>query len=336
MANGFFLGGMASGIQAADKQSLADRTQVADTALRTRGYDISEKHHADDIALRKRALSVSEGSANRAERQKMIEQVEGRITNTMGIVNETIKGGVTAGRDPAQIQAAVAPLLDSVKGLASRIGRDPKTFDAMVNAQLFKTATPEEEGTAEGVKAGAKTVATDKAIAASGADPNAIKDPAKRVEAEAKLRDDYSNSAKSFVTVRDYYSNFKSAENTGAGDITRVFAFMKVNDPGSAVLPGEAANANNAAGVPESVRAMYNNLIGGGKLGPGAREQLNSQVEKLYQARAKMHDRSTTEYANIAKRQGLNPNNVIVNILPAGADAAVSRTPGGTTFRIIQ
>lgn len=332
MASGFFLGGAAEGIQSANKQDLADRTLAADTALRTRGYD-----------LQSRGLDIQEKAQKRIEQQGVLERADKAIAETMGTVGETIKAGLAAGKDPQSLLKVVQPLVDSAKALGSRIGKPPASFDAQVQALVSQPGLL-ETATAAGTATAAKSVAEEKALQAAGGEPGATrwKDPKDRVSAENSLRDDFVKNSKEFVTVRDYYANFKSANESGAGDIARVFSFMKVLDPTSAVLPQEAANVNNAAGVPEAVRALWNRVRGGGTLAEGARKEIAAQVERIYSARAKQHDKLQTQFAGIAKRQGLRPDNVLVDlgvveIPPEVATAApISEgvTPSGIKFKV--
>jgi hypothetical protein len=325
--SGFFAGGMADSMASIRKQE-------GEAALKNRELDITDSYHKADVGLRGRAMDIAERAGKRADSTAIITQVEKNISDTMGIVSETIKGGISAGRDPEQIQAAVAPLVASAKGLGARIGKKPEMFDAMVNAQLF-APTPTEAGTAAGTTKGAAAVAEGNAKTAGGFNPNAIDDPVKKLEGENKLRDDYLKQAAPYITIRDSKNRLDNIERTGAGDVALLFQFMKILDPGSTVREGEFETAGSVAGVPGQIEALRQKVIGGGRLSEDARKQIISQSNKIYQAAANQHDKLQTQFAGIAKRSGLNPDNVTINLLPAGA-AAAGTTPGGTTFRIIQ
>lgn len=313
--NGFFLGGVAD--------SMADiRKQDADTALRSRGLD-----------LQSRQIDISERAGKRAEGQQFIAGVEKQIAENMGIVSETIKAAVAAGRDPAQIQATVGPLIEASKGLATKIGRNPAALDAMVKASLF-APTPAETGAAKGTEKGASAVAETRAKEKGGLDTSAIEDPVKRIEGENKLRDDFLKQAAPYITIRDSKNRMDQIEKTGAGDIALLFNYMKILDPGSTVREGEFATASSVAGLPGHIEALRKQVLGEGRLPDAARTQIVSQANKLYQAAANQHDKTQTQFANIARRSGLNPNNVIVDLLPAGAPIG-GTTPGGTNFKVL-
>src|SRR5262245_19859130 len=137
MPSGFFLGGVAEGMSDARKQDLAELTQQQDYGLRSRGLDIQER------------------AANRAAGQDAIRRGDELIASTMGTVAETIKTALAAGRDPDATLKAVAPLVASAKTIAGKIGRDPASLDAYVQAAI-SGPTGVEGATAEGVSAGTK------------------------------------------------------------------------------------------------------------------------------------------------------------------------------------
>lgn len=334
-SNGFFLGGMAEGIQSSNKQALADRTLEQDTALRTRGLDIQETN------------------AKRTADQQLMERAEKELLDLTGTIAETIKAASAGGSSPQIIQQKIAPLVEIAKRRSARIGKDPAALDAKVGAWLTQPNAI-DAATMEGKAAAAKQISMDKALtAAEGGEAGVnsserIRDPVKKVEAENKLRDDFTSASKLFITQRDYASTMQQlqaigADNmNGADDIALVFAFMKILDPNSAVLPGEAANANNAGGVPEAIRGQYNNLIGGGKLSTTSRENLLNRGLKRYEQAVSDHEQIRTQYGGIAKRKGLNTENVIIDYRSAsvpGAPASFSdrfmgTTPGGLKYTV--
>ena len=295
MVSGFFSGGMAEGMQQRDKISLAEQSQ------------------AQDVGLRSRALDLQEKTLNRAASQDSIKLVDERISDTMTQVSTIIKESLAAGRDPATIMKAVGPLVESAKPLAAKVGRDPAALDAMVQAAL-SAPSGVEAATGAGIASGTKKAAEEKTLAALlGGETGAIRDPAKKVEVEGKLRDDYAKASTSFTTLRDFKDRIDGAPQTGAGDIALVFSYMKVLDPTSTVREGEFATASNSAGVPEAVRGMMNQLIGGGKLSASARSEIKQTAEGIWKKAAERHSNVTNQFSAIAKRYGLNAKNIIVD-----------------------
>jgi hypothetical protein len=141
-------------------------------------------------------------------------------------------------------------------------------------------------------------------------------DPQEAFKRESDLRKEYSGSdvVKNYGTVRDYYERIRSGvtAGTGAGDIAAVFSYMKMLDPASTVREGEYATAQNAAGAPEGMRGLYNQLIGGGSLSGKARKQLYDQAQKTYIDVEKNLRDQNSRYGQIAGQWQVSPDNVLV------------------------
>lgn len=124
------------------------------------------------------------------------------------------------------------------------------------------------------------------------------------------LRDDFRTESKDFEVIENQYQIIDTAEETGAGDMGIVFGYMKMLDPNSVVRESEYATAQNAAGVPESVRARYNALIGGGQLSTEQRRQFKSQARKIYSAKRGKQVKARDRYDELARKGGIDPINV--------------------------
>lgn len=91
---------------------------------------------------------------------------------------------------------------------------------------------------------------------------------------------------------------------TPAGDISLVFAYMKMLDPGSTVREGEQAQARNAAGVPDRIRNLYNHIINGNTLNPTQRGQFLAMARELA---TKQHEQTLPimqRYGAASRRMG--------------------------------
>jgi len=309
---------MASGMETAQKLALQEQQLKQDAALRGRGLDITERTNADDVRLREKGLTLQERQIKNAESQQFSGEIDKQISNTMAVVGQTIKESIAAGRDPAAVMKAVAPLVESAQRLAARGGRDPGAIAAQVQAAL-SAPSGIEAGAAAGAAEGAQAVSKARTVAAatgSDVDLNPMK-PEERVKLENTLRSDYIKQSQPFIEVRDAKNRFDVIETTGAGDIGLVFQFMKILDPGSTVREGEFATASNAAGVPAAVMGQYNKIIGGGTLSDKARREIKSQAEKFYHAAERQHDQTVNSFLQIAKRQKLDDKNVVVDLSPA-------------------
>lgn len=322
MASGFFLGGAADGAMAAQQQALKEQTQAQDVGLRTRGLDLQERQLGHTMS------------------QDVAKQADAQIAQTMEIVSQTIKEGLAGGAPPDKIRAAVTPLVQSAQSIAQRVGRDPAALAATLDAQISNpgpVATAAVGGRAEGVKTVEKERAIQQQPAETRIEINPYKTEEERVKLENSLRDDFVKGSKEFTTVRDFYDRMKIASATGAGDLSTVFSFMKMLDPPSTVREGEQASAANAAGVPEAIRGLYNKVAGGGTLSEEARKQIKDEGAKIWGTALSRHSQHVTQYTNIAKRQKLNHQNVIVDLTSGSEGPSAPAAPvSGTTATGIQ
>lgn len=147
------------------------------------------------------------------------------------------------------------------------------------------------------------------------------------------LADDYRTDSKEFIVRAESYGTVKSAakDASPAGDLSLIFAYMKMLDPGSTVREGEFANAQNAAAVPDQIRNAYNRVMSGTRLNPNQRADFVRQAENLYRTSKTRHDRITQSYTERARRAGINPADVILDY-GIGDDTP---TPAATTPRRI-
>lgn len=328
--DGFFLGGAAEGISDANKQALARDTLTADIDIRNRSLSIQD-----------RAQTLNEKNASRAANQEVLARIDKQVSDTMGLVSDAVKAAQAVNADPLATRRLITPLVDSAKSLYAKGGGDPASLDARVDtyfamptgtqaaAATVDSAAAQAQGKIEGETRGKINAARMRGETNLG--PEFEKD---KVSAENALRDDYMKSAGPFVTIRDARNRINSLDKNPAGDIALVYSFMKILDPGSTVREGEFATAANAGGINESVRAMLNKALGEGNLSAEQRRAIVAQSEKIYQAQAAQHDKTTTQFANTAKRQGLNVDNVIMDLTPGKAPAS-GKTPSGLSWRAV-
>jgi hypothetical protein len=147
------------------------------------------------------------------------------------------------------------------------------------------------------------------------ADPNTpnTKDDTRIFAKADKLRDEFNTQSKDFIAVGDSYSTVQAAANdpSAAGDLSMIFAYMKMLDPNSVVREQEFANAQNAAGVPDRIRNQWNKVLEGERLNPAQRKDFIAQAKKVYEVRKTRHKSIVNRYTEIAKRNKVNPDDVV-------------------------
>jgi hypothetical protein len=158
--------------------------------------------------------------------------------------------------------------------------------------------------------------------------------PSKRVfDAEHKLRQEYvaQPQVKEYQTVRNAYLNVTGAakDPSAAGDLSMIFAYMKMLDPNSVVREQEFANAQNAAGVPDRIRNVYNRILAGERLNPNQRGDFIAQAEKLHTSSRRQYEAVRSQFGAIAKKSGLRPDQIMVDYgIAPPAQAPQGQQPG--------
>lgn len=128
-----------------------------------------------------------------------------------------------------------------------------------------------------------------------------------------ELRDEYNNLSKDYVDVRDAYNRILSATDSAAGDVSLVFGYMKILDPGSVVREGEFATAENTAGIPDRIWKSYNKALKGDRLSADQRTNFKTESKNLYNSATRQHEQLVGVYTGIANKIGVDPSLVVVD-----------------------
>ena len=122
------------------------------------------------------------------------------------------------------------------------------------------------------------------------------------------------------------YKNFKESElqfakiktsaeaDSAAGDMSLIFAYMKMLDPDSVVREGEQATAENARGVPDTIKNFYNKAMNGEKMGVAQRADFVKVGGDLFTKIKKLAGPSITKIKGVTKRYGLNQDDVFGSV----------------------
>lgn len=121
-----------------------------------------------------------------------------------------------------------------------------------------------------------------------------------------------------------------AAHPSAAGDLSLIFAFMKVLDPGSTVREGEFANAQNAGSVPNRVVALYNRVMSGERLSEAQRADFLAQSRGLVQSQRQQARQYIDRYSQLARQYGFDPSEVVSDPYEFPAAATAVPAPSGT------
>jgi hypothetical protein len=155
----------------------------------------------------------------------------------------------------------------------------------------------------------------------------------KRPELETKFRKEYNDQTKPYQEVKSAYGRVLSSEDSAVGDLSLIFGYMKMLDPGSVVREGEFATAQNAAGVPERIMNIYNKVATGQRLSPSQRDSFKGQAKGLYNSALEGEKTVRTGLERISKGYGLNTENIFYSATeqaPVGAPPAAASAAGNS------
>lgn len=133
-------------------------------------------------------------------------------------------------------------------------------------------------------------------------------------ETEQKLRKEFSgvSTVEDFYKVSDAYRRVEASatDPSAAGDLALIFNYMKMLDPNSVVRETEFATAQNAAGVPERIRALFNRTVDGQRLTEETRSDFVNRADLLFQAQASGFNEVVGQYRALAQEYGLEPDRI--------------------------
>ena len=132
---------------------------------------------------------------------------------------------------------------------------------------------------------------------------------------------------KDFKKIAPAFLKMQAAvkSKTAAGDMSLVFNFMKMLDPGSTVREGEYASAKNTTGVPGRVINAYNSLIDGEFLSDAQRSGFMAEARSSLAAHKQTVLPSIRQYQGLAKMMGVPETSIIP---PGLFDIKSNTTPG--------
>lgn len=137
-------------------------------------------------------------------------------------------------------------------------------------------------------------------------------------EIESKYRQELVPYTKQMNEVDTSYRKIKniSAKPSPAGDMSIIYNYMKMQDPGSTVRETEFANAERAkswfdsVGVPNAVRLAYIKATKGEGLLPEQRVDFVNQAKNLYDSQYESYNNMVQPYKTLADQSGLNFENI--------------------------
>jgi hypothetical protein len=153
------------------------------------------------------------------------------------------------------------------------------------------------------------------------------------------LRDEFTKLTGEFRVVRDAFSNIETASrsNTGAGDMSMLYSFVKLLDPNSVVRESEFAAAAASGSFGERIQGAVQRLTTGERLPDTLRNSFLTEARNIFATQNRQYESTAETYRRLAERNGIDPENVVIPFgraaspaapPPAGAPAPQAVVPG--------
>jgi hypothetical protein len=111
-----------------------------------------------------------------------------------------------------------------------------------------------------------------------------------------------------WIEIVNSYDKVVNTSDTAAGDVSLIFAFMKMLDPGSVVREGEFATAENTAGIPERITQQYNKALEGDRLSKNQRAAFKNEAGRVFQTYQQRQAPIDAYYQGLAQKYGIDPS----------------------------
>lgn len=119
-----------------------------------------------------------------------------------------------------------------------------------------------------------------------------------------------------------------SSSDTGAGDMSLLYGYMKLLDPGSAVRESEFATAASSGSLPAQIQGWASKIISGKRLPASTRKQFKDEARTLVKAQHDRYEETARPYRRLAEGAGVKPEDVVLDIGLGGLLVDPSGVPG--------
>ena len=139
--------------------------------------------------------------------------------------------------------------------------------------------------------------------------------PAFDVEKVQSARKEFTGlpQVKAFADQTAAYGTLISsvADPSPAGDLSLIFNYMKILDPGSTVREGEFATAQDAGSIDDRTRGLYNRIVSGERLSERQRADFADRATRIYSSAEQQYNSFAEQYGSFAQAAGLPVEQVI-------------------------
>lgn len=152
------------------------------------------------------------------------------------------------------------------------------------------------------------------------------------------LRKEFLAQSKDYQKVRDSYTRVvgSTQDPSPAGDLSLIFNYMKMLDPGSVVRESEFSTAASAGSYGERIQAEVQKVLSGQRLTENMRADFLSKSASLLEGMELQHEQREDSYRGIARRNALPEQDVVTPLgapepeqAPVFTEGQAATGPGG-------
>lgn len=305
--------------QAARAQSNADRQ-----------FGATQSRFEQEMGLRQ-AQAGRQAEEHKLALEARRKQLEAQQLNEAAGIAQLIQSE----QDPAAKQQMWQRFIASDPALAQRVGGlDPdtgaKAIVGLAAGYQKPTITDPEMREAELELKRAQAAKEQAEASGVSAIPGGFKDAKQLFDVEKGYRTEFMAATKDFRDTATAFEKVRMSSNnpSAAGDLSLIFNYMKMLDPGSVVRETEFRTAEQARAwmskteqsgipIPGAVKQGIQKLSTGEFLLPEQRADFAAQAENVFKAARVSYDSIHKTYQDIAKGSNIDPDRAIPDFFPA-------------------
>lgn len=250
-----------------------------------------------------------------------------------GLIARGVPEAQIAGFDPTD--AAITAARNSTLGIKGLLEFEDKAAD---NARQERALALTERG--QNITLRGQDLADARAAQRNSIDAYGVDKATRKTETDLRKEFDGLQEVKDWRQITTSYRQIRraAANPSAQNDMSLIFSYMKMLDPGSVVREGEFATAQNAAGVPDQVRNLYNRAQSGERLNPEQRKGMVESAAQVVLSRRDRFNAITDYYRKLATDYGTDadrvarPAPVVTPGAAAGKPAAPVRIRGNAEY----
>ena len=146
---------------------------------------------------------------------------------------------------------------------------------------------------------------------------------------ENALRDEYTAQTANFRVINDAYKKIMTTADTGAGDMSLLYQYVKLLDPGSVVRESEFATAAASGSFGDQVQGAAQRIATGKRLTPELKAQFRNEAQNIFDQQQSSANQTAEQYRRLATDYGLDPTRVV----PGSAKSYVTEAEAEAAFK---